>query len=553
MFKKVFALLTAGCLALTALSGCSDGTSPPPASGSANSKEGGSSVANASTAETSTEFKGYPMETDTTLTWYVQNGFTLNEAYGAAEESPFHSGLSEMTGVNIEWSFPTAGADATQDFNLMLAGDTLPDIVYGPFMKESERYLSERTIHDLSDMIQENAPAYYKFLQSDEAYDKAMKTDSGKYYGFGFFREDGGWNDTYLGPALRKDWLDEQNLAVPKTISDWDNVLKVFKEKYNAPLSFSWKTRFANAGIPGAFGAHGNVTYAMYVDEDGKIQCAQAQPKWRDYMAKLAEWWQAGLIDKDVITLEDPAVQSKALNGETGFSLTSMGQLSNWEADAKNASTGAEWIGIPYPTGDDGTLTSVFGGYGIGPDHVAVITKDCAEEKIGTALRLLDYAYTDEGSLYWNFGKEGTAWEYNDKHEVEYLPLVTEDADGLNNAISKYGGSTWSGSCIQLTRLLHLKNTETAIAANDTWFYENEKVTRADKIPPGLTMSVDETNESADLRIALETYVSETATKFITGEQSLDTFDDYVAKMKEMGLERVLEIYQTAYDRFQSR
>jgi len=43
------------------------------------------------------------------------------------------------------------------------------------------------------------------------------------------------------------------------------------------------------------------------------------------------------------------------------------------------------------------------------------------------------------------------------------------------------------------------------------------------------------------------------AVKYITGEESLDNFDDFLAKLDSMGLQRVLEIYQGAYDRFLAR
>ncbi len=498
------------------------------------------------------EFAGYPMDTDVKISWYVNHGYILNPAYGSAEESPFHRDLEKNTGVDIEWKFPTAGTDGNQDLNLLLASATLPDIIYGAVMKEADRHVAEGTIRDLADVLEANSPNYWAFLQSNEMYDKAMKTDSGVYIGYGFFREDGGWNDTYLGPVVRQDLLDEQNLELPETISEFENVIKVFKEEYDMTLSFAW-SRWNSFGIAGAFGAYGGTVFRTYVDNDGKIQLAQAQPEWRDYMAKLNEWWEAGLMDQDVMTLDDSLAQSKALNEVMGLSFTSMGQLSNWIKDAEAADNGAEWVGLQYPTDDNGKLSSVFGGYGIEPASITFISNDIDDEKLPVAMRLLDYAYTEEGNLYWNFGTEGESWEYNDEGEVEYLPVVLDDPDGLNNAISKYGGSTWSGPCIQATRLLYLKNTEQSIAANDTWFYKNEEQTYKDKIPAGVSFTADEANEILEIQTAISTFVSETAAKFMIGEQDIDTFDDFVAQMDSMGLPRLLEINQAAYDRFMAR
>ena len=84
-----------------------------------------------------------------------------------------------------------------------------------------------------------------------------MKTDDGRYYAFGFFREDGGWNDSYQGPVVRKDWLDECGLEIPETISEFENVIRVFNEKYGATFNSSFSVRYKAEGVAGAFGAYG--------------------------------------------------------------------------------------------------------------------------------------------------------------------------------------------------------------------------------------------------------------------------------------------------------
>jgi len=504
------------------------------------------------TGETTGDFDGYPMDVgDVTISWWVGAGYGLHEAYATADESPFHAGLIEHTGVNIDWQFPTAGTDASQSRNLLIASGELPDIMYTMAGQDMEHYMEEGVVRDLTDYIQEYSPAYYKLLQSNEAYDKGLKTDSGKYYGYGFFREDGGWNDTYLGPVVRQDWLDELNLKTPETISDWDETLKAFKAEYDAVLSFGWN-RFRTTGISGAFGAYGAANYQLFVDDNNKIQLAQAQPEWKEYMAKLNEWWSAGLLDQDVMTMDDDIARTKALNEVMGLSVTSMGQLTNWRSDAEDAGNGANWLGLQYPTGDDGTLSMVFGGYGFRSD-VAAITTGCTDDKLEIAMRLLDYAYTEEGNLYWNFGTKGVSWDYDADGEPEYTDLLVNDPDGLNDAIAKYSGTVWSASGIQATKLLYLKNSQEAIDANDLWFYPNEDVTAKWTVPPGITFTTEETDRLSDIEDSISTYVSEMAAKFITGEESLDNFDSFLDQLESMNLEEVLEIRQGAYDRYLAR
>lgn len=537
MLKRSLSILLAALMLSTAFVGCSS-----------------SKKTSTTTPETASKlnFTGYPMNAkDTTLTWWVGQGYVLNAAFAKAEDSPFHKGLQEKLGVKINWQFPTAGTDSKQAMNLMLASETLPDIIFNDIMTDSERYMNEGVIRDLTQYMPKYSPAYYKFLQSNKTYDKYMKTDSGKYYGYGFFREGGGWNDTYQGPIVRQDWLDAVGLQQPKNIGDWDKVLKAFKDKYGATFTAPW-SRFRQGGISGTFGAYGSSDLIFYIDGNNKVQLAQAQKEWKDYAAKLNEWWKAGLLDQDLFTNDDNIVRTKILNGKSGLAYSSMGQLSNWEADAKKANNGAKLVGLDYPKGNDGKIAMVFGGPGIG-SVVSAITKSCPDEKVEIAMRALDYAYTPEGNLYWNYGTEGVSWKKDANGKPVYTELVTKDPNGLNDAISKYGGSTWSGSCIQETALLYMKNTETAIKANDTWFNNNKDITSKWKYPSGVTLTAEESTTLTDLTNSIATYASETFAKFVTGEEPLSNFDKYVQQLEKMNLKKILETRQKAYDRYLAR
>jgi putative aldouronate transport system substrate-binding protein len=488
-----------------------------------------------------------------TISWFVSNGYIPNTSYGSARESPFHSGLQDMLGVNIDWQFPTSGTDTNQAFNLVMANTRLPDIIFHEVMADAERYIDEGTIYDLSPYIREWAPNYYAWLQSDPAYDKAFKTDSGKYYGFGFFREDGGWNDTYLGPVVRQDWLDAAGLPQPKTVADWDRTLRVFKERHGAVLSFA-RSRIFDYGtfISGAFGAYTMIRFNLFIDPSNRVNAAHATQEYKNFLTTLNLWWRDGLIDQDFLSVDDTIARTNALNQKMGLSYTSMGQLSNWSADSENSGNGAAWIGLQYPTGNDGTLVMVPGGSGIGT-NAAVISTSCPPEKLELVMRALDYAYSEEGNLYWNFGKQGVSWEYGPDGTPQYTPLVLNDPDGLNSATDKYGGTTWSASGIQATLLLYLKNKQVAIDANDLWFYPNEAVSSSWRLPNGITLTPEESERAAELRNAIATYAEEMAVSFITGREPLSNFDNFVARMNQMGLPELLQINQAGYDRYLAR
>jgi putative aldouronate transport system substrate-binding protein len=496
----------------------------------------------------------YPLDTDVTITFYAQDGLNPHEKYASWKESPFHTGLIEQTGVNIEFMFPTAGTDGGVYTNTLLADPaSMPNIVGAYWMNDANLYLEDDIIWDLTDYIQEYAPAYYAFLQTNPAYDRAMKTDDGRYYAFGFFREDGGWNDTYLGPVVRKDWLAECGLEVPKTISEYENVIRTFNEKYGAKFSCAWG-RMATGFVEGAFGAYG-CNNTMYYVKDGKVGLAQAQPEWREFVSWLNKMYEEGLFDQDNFSLDDTSIKAKVHDDQVGLSHTSMGQMNNWEKERAAAGKDPAWIAAPFPTADDGSISEVFGGSGIG-DKIFVVTKSADEETMKVCLQVLNYAYTQEGFLYWNYGVQGVSWDYDENGVPQFLPLVKDDPD--TDPMTKYNGATWSSACIQATNLLYQKNSQVAIDANDLWFYSvPTEVTAGCKWPRGATFTVDESDELDMIAGNIGTYVGESFSNFVTGEKDVDddaVWEEYLANLdNSYNLSKILEIRQACYDRYLAR
>lgn len=500
----------------------------------------------------------YPIDTDKTVSMYVQSNLIPHEKFADWTESPFHNNLIAQTGINIDWSFPTAGTDGGVYTNTLLADPTnLPDILGGFFMDTATQMLDDEVIWDLTDYIQEYAPAYYAFLQSNPAYDKAMKTDDGQYYCFGFFREDGGWNDTYRGPVVRKDWMEECGLTIPAmgesfTIEDFENIIRVFNEKYGAKFSYSW-TRFKDGALEGAFGAYATSDVLYYV-KDGKVGCAQAEDEWREYAAWMNKLYEEGLLDQDSFSLDDTSIKAKIHNDECGISMTSMGQITNWNKERVADGKEEVWVALPYPTDADGNISAVFGGTGIS-NWTYVITKCADEETMKLCLQLLDYAYTQEGFLFWNYGVEGETWVMGDDGIPQFTAVVNDDPDV--DPMTKYNGATWGAACIQATNLLYLKNSQTAIEANDTWFYTfPAEVTSGWKWPYGTTFTVDETDELDLIAGGIGTYTTESFANFVTGAQDINddaVWQSYKDGFANYNLDRILEIRQDCYDRYLAR
>lgn len=491
----------------------------------------------------------YPLNTTDKLTIWDRNEIGLSDAYLDYTESPFHTGLAEMTGVDVEWQFPTKGADAAQAYNLLLTEEVLPDIIFNIYTSsELEQLVNDGVIYDLTEYVQEYAPDYWAKINEDEY--KSVKlqtlTSDGRVVCFASFREGEG-NITYQGPVVRKDWLDECGLDVPVTLADWEKMLETFAEKYDAKFAqvsgnFTWGAGF-NSGV----GAYGHVSPAYYVDDNGTVQFAQAQPEWKEYMTQLNKWYENGWFDADTLTMDATAFRTKAINNDVGASFVPLSQLTMLTEDAELENTGAEWIPVSYPRTASGEPTCMIQYGNLWAGRAAVITKSCPEEKLITALKWLNYGYTEEGNMYWNYGKEGITYTLNSNGEVEFTDLIKNDPMGIDAAVRKYVGTAGAGIAVQNTDLVLMKNSAQAAAAVETWV---ENTDAAKYFFPSVSYTEDEATIFADKSSQVNAYMMEMALKFLKGDESLDNYDDYLKNLDKMGLQDILKVQQDAYERY---
>lgn len=549
--SRLVATMLSGIMATGMLTGCGEQQEV----GSANTEtQIVESVATATETEVAETELTYPVDTDVELRMYCL-GLKPSSAYVDASESPFHTGLSERTGIKVNWEYPVEGADNNSSYNLMLQEEELPHIIYSgkANVAHATQLLADGLIYDLTDYIPKYAPDYWEYINRPENAEslKALKTESGQLYSIAAMRESE-YNITYLGPVIRQDWLNECGLEKPVTLEDWEKVLVAFKDKYNATLGFPLGRFNTGGGFASGTDAHAALTLNWYVDEDGKVQCANSQEEWKEFLEVFHRWYDMGLIDPDFATAGDSDVRAKALNGEIGAAFTAMSQLTNFITDATAENTGAEWVGVSYARTAPGEPTKYIYTdrqlYSMG--FGAMISTSCSEEELIAALQFLNYGYTEEGIMYWNYGTEGETYTVDANGEVQFTELVTADEQGLGEALKKYTGTSGSGITVQLAHFVQIKNNPVSAAAVYEWIDNTEA---AAYVLPSLAYSDDDTLKYNDITSAMKTYVAEMALKFVTGDESLDNFDKFVEELNEYGMAEVLEIMQGGYESYLER
>jgi len=413
------------------------------------------------------------------------------------------------------------------------------------------QWIMDDVIIELTEYLPEYAPDFWEFINrpENELTKRSITDDEGRYWYVPGLRESF-WNVTYQGPMIRQDWLDECGLDMPTTMEDLEAVLVAFNEKYGAKLAGTLGD-FNNGGFASGTGAHASLSAQFYVDDNGKVQCANVQPEWKEFVGYIAKWYDMDLIDADFFTADRALVRQKALDNETGCMFSAMSHLTNMITDARDNETGANWVGMPYLRTAAGEPTSFIQTSASLYDNSSgvYITTSCPEEKIGLILNWVNYAFTEEGQKYYNFGKEGVSYEMVDGKE-QWTEVITEDPLGREAAMAKYC-IWWSTSFgIQMSDFVRLKNDPVAGEAVDIW---TENTVANKYMFPSVSRTEEEDIIYLDKWAACSTLINERALEFVTGDASLDDFDKFVEELNKLGLEDVLSVQQAAYDRFMSK
>ena len=497
----------------------------------------------------------YPLDTDVQLRVYLQAGFKLPSGYTNWDDVPFLKGLEERWGVDIIWESAPVGSDETAAYNLMLQDEDLPQIIFGQkaSTSEVEELVDDGIAMDISALLEEYAPDYWAFMNNpDDPFrvkDLAMATTAN--YGLTHFigpREDA-TNGTWAGLAIRKDWLNALGLEVPETLEEVDNVARKFHEVYGAVVTGP-KTYFANCRfMADGTGSMATWQYATYLDGD-EVKLGNMGQDYYEYLQFMNSWYEDGILDQNFSGGSPDSLQQMVNEGKTGLVCTSVDLIPAHNEYARENGSDAEWIPIANIVENKGDMAkAAHASYSAWVGKAgSVITTNCTEEQLQVALAILNWGYTREGMIYWNYGEEGVSFEYDENGNPKFTALIMDNELGETEARRIYtGGTTICPASVQIwTKRYDERSKETV---DCTLMFCSNNDAAAYRVPT-LTYSDDVKAERTDLYNAVKSYVDEMALKFVTGEEPLSNYAAYEEQLMKLGVERLFEIMTEAYQEF---
>ncbi|MBU7320249.1 extracellular solute-binding protein [Paenibacillus oleatilyticus] len=279
------------------------------------------------------------------------------------DQNSYLKDLKDMLNIDVKYKWTVPKDQYEQKFSLALASGDLPDIMeLSP--KDYEKLRKQDMLADLTAAYDKYAsPDLKKYMESDGGFAMKTVTRDGKLMAIPDF------TDPALGTQLlwiRKDWLDNLNLQVPKTIDELEKVATAFvnddpdrngkKDTYGIALEkkpFFWG--FDLRGFFNAYGAYpsvGDNINAWIKDSSGKLVPGLIQPEMKPALAKLQSWYKNGILDKEFALKDENKVVEDITAGKVGISYGEW-WYPNWPLNLSvDKDPKANWIAVQIPTLD---------------------------------------------------------------------------------------------------------------------------------------------------------------------------------------------------------
>lgn len=338
--KKTLAILLALAMVFSVFAGCanegnnssssaaSSKTEESAPASSEGTDEGSSAAEGGDNDSTDVAFKKFDEPIEVHIGMSVSPIDTTLPAGDSAEDNQYTRYLLDNYNIKVVVDWTAAeGNDYNQKVSLAIASDTLPEGLVANEQSYLRKAAKSGMLKDITALFDEYASEQVKGIM-DSTDGRAIESVS----------FDGAMNampnvtvdaDGVHMLNVRKDWLDEYGLEIPKTVADVEEIGKVFAEKKPAgdqtiPLSGRDKNgKLYCTFIESSNNAHGydpvfsayDVYPGYWLDNgDGTVSYGSLDEGMKPVLEKLASWYDMGIIDPEIGTRDSAGEQINANN-----------------------------------------------------------------------------------------------------------------------------------------------------------------------------------------------------------------------------------------------
>lgn len=486
---------------------------------------------------------------------------------GSAQVEDFNTNAftkwyEEQTGVKVEFKVAAGSQqDITQALNLMLASGDYPDIILNGNVSTSQLalYGQQGVFLALNDLIEKAGVQTKRLFEHYPQAKEVATAPDGNIYSLPEVNVC--YHCTLAAKMyIYKPWLDKLGLDMPTTTEDFREVLKAFKtqdpngngkadEIPYATRPTGWNSRI-DVYLGSAFIT--NPVSRQYLN-DGVVDVTFNKPEYREALKYIHSLYAEGLIAPESLTQDEDGLDRMLRSEDVIVGSVTQGWMSAFvDTIGKEGTRFDQYVTLPPLEGPSGHREMPYGGYSVYPGK-CVITSAAKDPEL--ALRWCDAMGNEEVQLHAYLGEEGIDWRW-----------ATPDEVGINGQPAWYVPLTqwgtiqnkhWSQTNLSYrTDAFRLGEKRQSDGDLEVWLYDQSKKIEPwaqpiEKVVPPLYFTAEQAQELADLEATITRFVDESMSRFINGDDDIandSAWETYLATLEQMGLARMLEIYQAAYN-----
>lgn len=491
-----------------------------------------------------------------TITYWAELNQNVAATLTSFSQMACYQELERRTGVRPIFLHPPAGS-ARDQFDQLIASGAYPDVIEWDWLHVPggpAKAFRDGIIISLNELVAQHAPNLSRLLAQHPEWRRLITTDTGDLYCFPFIRGDRSLV-SFAGLTLRQDWLANAALAVPGSIPAWQATLEALRaggpsgsrSDATYPLT-TWLFRPNGAFDFNAFIGAWGMTTGFY-NAGGTVKFGPLEPAFSDFLQRMRDWYQGGLIDPESFSMDGERFDSKLVDGQLGAAVLFLGSgIGRLTARARAFNPDFLLAPAPFPALEPGGLSPVGYADQLYPGtHSAAITT--ANTDPAATVRWLDYGYSQDGGRLFNFGIEGESYTL-ERGEPRYRDAVLAQADlSPAVALSRYCRATFGGPFVQDPRYLpqYLTLPEQR-ASVELWAQAPTTL-----LLPPLTPTEAEGVQLARIRTNIQVRLDAMLTQVISGAAPLRSWERFADEARRLGIEQATAIQQAALARFNAR
>ena len=501
------------------------------------------------------EHPSWLCEEKTTLTVFCRDG--VSAAYlPPSNDLKFWQWMEEYTNVHIEWEVAPKASYKDVITAKIGGGDDLSDIILIHYAAIKNDAGENGLVLDMSqywDTCFPNIQAYFKNIGID--YKANLSTPDGELYSLATFANP---SDNHIMLLYNTEWMKKLGVEIPSTLDELTDLL--YKMKAAGDLNgngeddeiilTSSSMSCAESIIGNAFGMQ---TYLgktrCQADENGKVYEEYTSENMKAFLTYLNQLYSDGILDPEVTIMDYDILATKCATDRVGVYIcystfaVDYGQLTPKGVEDPTG----EYYTLGLPLASEWNNNEPFYVLDSSFSSHCCLNADLDEEKAKLACRWLDVLYADPTALEVRcLGWEGETFNRNADGSIELIPFP----DGQVWQPENFGGGQISLPYIQTSEILNLPYT------NEQWYLDESQwvLDNCKFIPMSIVPVTTFTEEENELKSMYENDVlsayTEYRDKFMMGEMDIESkWDEYLTTLNKLGLDKVVELYQSIYDR----